>query len=140
MDEMADLVPKPSPFPCHFRNRLLGLGALDKDIIASIGLRGPSQPVYIHTFPSGVVHSSVTPNIHTYIIIVLSNCPCRTSRSIWSGLHHIVLDGCDPMRRRSSDKRYVAYSVTLKRDDNTEEPTCNEWQTTQHNNDYQTKQ
>ena len=33
---------------------------------------------------------------------------------------------CYPMRRRSSDKRYVAYSVTLKRDDNTEEPTCNE--------------
>ena len=26
---------------------------------------------------------------------------------------------CDPMRRRSSDKRYVAYSVTLKRDEKT---------------------
>ena len=28
-------------------------------------------------------------------------------------------DRCDPMRRRSSDKRYVAYSVTLKRDEKT---------------------
>ena len=26
---------------------------------------------------------------------------------------------CHPMRRRSSDKRYVAYSVTLKRDEKT---------------------
>ena len=46
---------------------------------------------------------------------------------------------CDPMRRRSSDKRYVAYSVTLKRDEKTlmNRHVMNE-KTSQHNDDFQT--
>ena len=46
---------------------------------------------------------------------------------------------CYPMRRRSSDQRYVAYSLTLKRDEKTlmNRHVMNE-KTSQHNDDFQT--
>ena len=46
---------------------------------------------------------------------------------------------CYPMRRRSSDQRYVAYSLTLKRDEKTlmNRQVMNK-KTSQHNDNFQT--
>ena len=44
-------------------------------------------------------------HIHTYIIIVLSSCPSRTSRSIWSGLHHSL--SCS-MNSNTCGEQYLA--------------------------------
>ena len=43
----------------------------------------------------------------------------REKHSLWGTHKKCECARCDPMRRRSSDKRYVAYSVTLKRDEKT---------------------
>ena len=43
----------------------------------------------------------------------------RENHSLWGTHKKCECARCDPMRRRSSDKRYVAYSVTLKRDEKT---------------------
>ena len=43
----------------------------------------------------------------------------RENHSLWGTHKKCECARCYPMRRRSSDQRYVAYSVTLKRDEKT---------------------
>ena len=43
----------------------------------------------------------------------------RENHSLWGTHKKCECARCYPMRRRSSDQRYVAYSLTLKRDEKT---------------------
>ena len=63
----------------------------------------------------------------------------RENHSLWGTHKKCECARCYPMRRRSSDQRYVAYSLTLKRDEKTlmNRHVMNE-KTSQHNDDFQT--
>ena len=63
----------------------------------------------------------------------------RENHSLWGTHKKCECARCYPMRRRSSDQRYVPYSLTLKRDEKTlmNRHVMNE-KTSQHNDDFQT--
>ena len=63
----------------------------------------------------------------------------RENHSLWGTHKKCECARCYPMHRRSSDQRYVAYSLTLKRDEKTlmNRHVMNE-KTSQHNDDFQT--
>ena len=62
----------------------------------------------------------------------------RENHSLWGMHKKCECARCYPMRRRSSDQRCVAYSLTLKRDEKTLMNRHVMTEKQQHNDDFQT--